>query len=97
GLTRRMAVLALDDPETMLWGGELIVRDGKPAGHLTSAAYGHTLGGAVAMGYVVNDAGPVDNAFVESGRYQIDIAGTLVDAKVHLRAPYDPKAERVKA
>jgi hypothetical protein len=46
---------------------------------------------------VVNDAGPADSAFIESGRYQVDVAGELVDAGVHLRAPYDPKAERVKA
>jgi heterotetrameric sarcosine oxidase gamma subunit len=97
GVSRRLGVLTLENPDTILWGGELIVRNGKPAGHLTSAAYGHTLGRAVALGYVVNDAGPADNVFIESGRYQVDVAGELVDASVHLRAPYDPKAERVKA
>jgi 4-methylaminobutanoate oxidase (formaldehyde-forming) len=97
GVTRRLGVLTLENPDTILWGGELIVRNGRPAGHLTSAAYGHTLGRAVALGYVVNDAGPADNVFIESGRYQVDVAGDLVDAHVHLRAPYDPKAERVKA
>ena len=96
GVTRRMAILTLGNPDTILWGGELIVRNGKPAGHLTSAAYGHSLGRAVALGYVINDAGPADDAFIESGHYQVDVAGELVDARGHLRAPYDPKAERVK-
>jgi 4-methylaminobutanoate oxidase (formaldehyde-forming) len=97
GVTRRMAVLTLQDPEVILWGGELIVRNGRPAGHLSSAAYGHTLGCAVGMGYVVSDAGPADEVYVAAGRYQVDVAGALVDAHVHLRAPYDPAATRIKA
>jgi glycine cleavage system aminomethyltransferase T/glycine/D-amino acid oxidase-like deaminating enzyme len=96
GVTRRMVVLSVANPEAVLWGGELIVRDRKPTGHVTSAAYGHTLGGAVAMGYVVNDAGRADNSFVERGQYQIDVAGTLLEARVHLHAPYDPTSARVR-
>ena len=97
GVTRRLAIVTLADPDATLWGGELIVRDGRPAGHLTSAAYGHTLGHAIGMGYVVNDAGLADEAFVNAGRYQVDIAGSLEEAVVQLRAPYDPQALRIKA
>ena len=96
GSSRRLAVFTLDDPDTIVWGGELITRDGRPAGHLASAAYGHTLGRAVAMGYVVNDGGSADEAFVANGRYQVDVAGVLVGAKAHLQAPYDPKALRIR-
>ena len=92
-----MAVVTLADPDATLWGGELIIRDGRPAGHLTSAAYGHTIGRAVGMGYVVNDDGPADDAFIVAGRYQVDVAGTPLDAAVHLRAPYDPSSLRVRA
>ena len=94
GLRRRLAVLTLADPDVTLWGGELIVRDGKPAGYLTSAGYGHTLRRAVGMGYVVNDEGLADDAFILGGRYQLDVAGTLADASIQLRAPYDPAAVR---
>jgi len=94
GLKRRLAVLTLADPDVTLWGGELIVRDGKPAGYLTSAGYGHTLRRAVGMGYVVNDEGLADDAFILGGRYQLDVAGTLADASIQLRAPYDPAAVR---
>ena len=97
GVTRRMAVVTLADPDVTLWGGELLVRDGRPAGHLTSAAYGHTLGCAVGMGYVVSDAGPADDAYLAAGRYQVDVAGTLHDATVHLRAPYDPSSSRLRS
>ncbi len=93
--TRRVVMFVLDDPEPVLWGGELILRDGKPVGDLKSAGYGHTLGAAVGLGYVANEGG-VGRAFIESGTYEIDIAGELVPAKAYLRTPYDPKLERVK-
>jgi 4-methylaminobutanoate oxidase (formaldehyde-forming) len=48
------------------------------------------------MGYVVNDSGTADDAFVAGGQYQVDIAGALIDASVHLCAPYDPMADRVR-
>ena len=72
------------------------LRDGKPVGDLKSASYGHTLGGAVGLGYV-SDAGGVGKAFIEGASYEIDIAGERVPAKAYLRTPYDPKLERVRA
>ncbi|MGA3158574.1 MAG: glycine cleavage T C-terminal barrel domain-containing protein, partial [Steroidobacteraceae bacterium] len=95
-LRRRMVSLTLPDPEAILWGGELILRDGRPVGHLSSAAYGHSLGCAVGMGYVAREDGAADEAFISSGRYQIDIAGTLAEARIHLRAPFDPKGLRIR-
>ncbi len=95
-LTRRVVQFVLEDPEPVLWGGELILRNGKPVGDLKSASYGHTLGGAVGLGYVSSKQG-VDKAFIESGSYEIDIAGKRVPAKAYLRTPYDPKLERVKS
>ena len=35
---------AVDSPDAMLWGGELIMRDGAVAGQVTSAAWGETTG-----------------------------------------------------
>jgi len=95
-LTRRVVQFVLEDPEPVLWGGELILRNGKPVGDLKSASYGHTLGGAVGLGYVSSKQG-VDKAFIEIGSYEIDIAGKRVPTKAYLRTPYDPKLERVKS
>jgi 4-methylaminobutanoate oxidase (formaldehyde-forming) len=80
----------------MLWGGEAIMRDGMPVGFVSSAAFGHTLGCPVAMGYVNNPDGPADEAYLLNGRYTIDVAGKLLPASVHLKAPYDPRSARVK-
>ncbi len=95
-LTRRLVMFVLDDPEPVLWGGELILRDDMPVGELDSASYGHTLGGAVGLGYIHNQTG-VDRASIESGTYEIDNAGTLISATCHLRTPYDPKSTRVRS
>jgi 4-methylaminobutanoate oxidase (formaldehyde-forming) len=91
-----MVVLTVDGADRMLWGGEAILRDGKPVGFVSSAAFGHTLGCPVAMGYVNNLEGVADAAYLNSGRYAIDVAGELLPAIVHLKAPYDPRSERVK-
>jgi glycine cleavage system aminomethyltransferase T/glycine/D-amino acid oxidase-like deaminating enzyme len=95
-LRRRMVIVTLPDPEPILWGGELILRDGRPVGHLSSAAYGHSLGGAVGMGYLTREDQAVDESFIASGSYQIDIAGVLAEARVHLRAPFDPRGVRIR-
>ncbi|MET2826724.1 GcvT family protein [Mesorhizobium shangrilense] len=93
---RRIVLFTLDNAEPMLWGGELILRDGKPVGEVRSAAYGHTLGRSVALALIENEAG-VDGAFLTGGRFEIDLAGVRHAATGHLRSPYDPKSERVKA
>ncbi|MDW9890556.1 FAD-dependent oxidoreductase [Sinorhizobium meliloti] len=93
---RRIVQFTLDDPEPMLWGGELILRDGKPVGEVRSAAYGHTLGLSVALGLIENRGG-VDREFIASGSFEIDLAGERHPATAHLKCPYDPKSERVRA
>ncbi|MBZ9995136.1 FAD-dependent oxidoreductase [Mesorhizobium sp. BH1-1-4] len=93
---KRIVLFTLDDAEPMLWGGELILRDGKPVGEARSAAYGHTLGRSVALGLIEQETG-VDASFLSDGHFEIDLAGIRHPATVHLRSPYDPKSERVKA
>jgi len=96
-LARRMVSVVLEDREPLLWGGETILRDGKPVGDLTSAGYGHTLGAAVGMGYLRREEGAaIDAAWLDGGRWEIDLAGVRLKAKVGLRAPYDPAGARIK-
>ena len=96
GLTKRMVVVTLDDPEPLLLGDEPIYRNGALVGRTTCGAYGHTLGRSVGMGYVEDEAG-VDLAFVRSGSYQIEVATERYPATATLRAPYDPDGKRVRA
>ena len=49
GFDKRIVQFTIDDPEPVLWGGEPVLRDGRPVGELRSAAYGHTLGRSVGL------------------------------------------------
>ena len=40
GPRRKLVSFQVSDTEPMLWGGELVLRDGVPAGQVTSAAWG---------------------------------------------------------
>ncbi|UDF32754.1 UNVERIFIED_ORG: FAD-dependent oxidoreductase (plasmid) [Roseateles sp. XES5] len=94
--SRRIVQFTVNDSEPMLWGGELILRDGQPVGEVRSAAYGHTLGRSVALALVESSLG-VDKKFLETGRFEVDLAGEKHAVTAHLSAAYDPKAMRVKA
>ena len=60
GPRRRLVSLRVSDPDLMLWGGELVLHDGVPAGQVTSAAWSSTCGSAVGLAYVWRpDRGPV--------------------------------------
>ncbi len=97
GPRRRLVSVVLADGSAMLWGGELLLRDGQAAGQLTSGAFGATLGAAVGLGYLRDPAGGVVTAdFARSGSYQVNVGGHLVDAAVSLRSPYDPAGSRVR-
>jgi 4-methylaminobutanoate oxidase (formaldehyde-forming) len=93
----RLVSFVATAPDTPLaHGGELILRDGAPVGEVTSAAYGHTVGGIVALGYVKTNGAKLDEAALNGSRFELDIAGERVPMRATLRAPYDPKGERVK-
>ncbi|MDB4214010.1 aminomethyltransferase family protein, partial [Octadecabacter sp.] len=94
GLNMRMVQFKLTDPEPLLYHNEPILRDGELVGFLTSGAYGHSLGGAMGLGYVpCKGEKPAD---VLASTYEIDVMGTKVKAEASLRPMYDPKSERVK-
>ncbi len=94
---RRLISVVLDDPAAMMWGSELIVRDGAAVGQVTSAAWGETLGASVGLGYIRHPGGePVSPEFIRAGHYQVNVGGDLVGATAHLRAPYDPDGRRVR-
>jgi 4-methylaminobutanoate oxidase (formaldehyde-forming) len=94
-MNKRLVQFLLEDPEAILYHHEPILRDGKIVGHLTSGDYGHTLGGAVGLGYVEVDE-EITSEYIEAGKFEIDVAGVPVPAKASLSAMYDPRAERMR-
>ena len=94
GVRRRLVQFALDDPAPLLYHNEPIWRDCEMVGHITSAMYGHTVGAAVGMGYVRHSE-PVTAAFIDAGRYEIEVATQRVPARACLQSFYDPRSLRV--
>jgi 4-methylaminobutanoate oxidase (formaldehyde-forming) len=97
GVTRRLASLVVSDPQAYAWGGELLLRDGEPVGFASSAAFGHSLGRTVLLGYVERrDGGKADREWLRQGRYQVAIGGDRYDADLSLRPPFDPEGARIR-
>ncbi|UCH40380.1 MAG: FAD-dependent oxidoreductase [Gammaproteobacteria bacterium] len=92
---KRLVQFLLQDPEVTLYHHEPILRDGVIVGHLTSGDYGHTLGGAVGLGYVEVEE-EVTQDYIDSGNFAIDVGGYHVPARASLSAMYDPRAERMR-
>jgi heterotetrameric sarcosine oxidase gamma subunit len=97
GPRRRLVSLVLADPAAMIWGGELVLRDGVAVGQVTSGAWGEAIGACVALAYIRHPAGDVVTPDVaRAGRYQVNVGGDLYDATITLRPPFDPAGDRVK-
>ena len=96
GPRRRLVSFVVDSDEPMLWGGELVLRDGAPSGQVMSAAWGESLGACVGLAYVwdAEDA-VIDRAWVGQGGFQVDVGGSRWPVTVTLRPPYDPDGERI--
>jgi glycine cleavage system T protein len=96
GYGKRLLIFTLRDKDATLLHDEPIWRDGKRAGNISSAAYGHTVGGAVGLGYVKYD-GRFDKSALLASTYEIEIAGVKYPASASLSPLYDPKSERPKS
>jgi 4-methylaminobutanoate oxidase (formaldehyde-forming) len=94
-LKRRLVQFMLEDAKPLLYGGEPIYRDKERVGYLGSGGYGHTLGGAVGLGYVENEQGLTADS-VRSGVYELEVAGERYPAKASLRPMYDPKGKKIR-
>lgn len=94
GLNKRLLQFKLNEKEPLLYHNEPIIRDGKISGYISSGNYGHTLGGAIGLGYIECENETVDDLLRSS--YEIEVAGSRIKAAASLRPMYDPKAERVR-
>jgi len=82
----------------MMWGGELLLRDGAAVGQVTSAAWSETLGACVGLAWLWRrDGEPVTAEYSGSGRYEVNVGGRLAAAGISLKPLYDPGNERIRA
>ena len=97
GVERRLAVVILQDPEPLMYHNEPILRDGRIVGRITSAAFGHTIGRSVGLGYVRRDDGPVTEEWLGAARVEVEVALERLPARASLRPPYDAGNARIRS
>ena len=88
---RRLVCLRLDEPEPILLHGESVIADGRIVGAVMSGAHAHTLGAAAGLAMV--ESSVISD---EESTVQVDLAGSMVKAKLSPRAFYDPSGSRMR-
>ncbi|MGW9431816.1 GcvT family protein [Streptomyces decoyicus] len=87
---RRLSCLTLDDPDAVVLGKEPVYVDGVPAGYVTSAAYGCTLGRGIAYAWLPASAA------VPGTAVHIEYFGEKIPATVAQEPLFDPQMERIR-
>jgi len=98
-LPKRLVQVMLEDDSgaaPLLYHEEPLVRGGEIVGSIKSGAWGHRLGKSLGLGYV-HCTGGVSRDWLESGRWEVEVACTRYPARVQLAPFYDPRGERIKA
>jgi len=78
-----------------LLGRETIYRDGQRVGWLSSAGWGYSAQCNIGFGYVRHADG-IDDHYLLSGNYQLEVAGEQFPCQLHLQPLYDPKMRKLK-
>jgi 4-methylaminobutanoate oxidase (formaldehyde-forming) len=95
-LRKRLLQILITDPQPQMFHAEPVLRDGVAVGYIRAASYGFTLGGAVGLA-MIEASEPIDQAWIDSGTWSVQIANTMYPAVASLKPMYDPTNERIKA
>jgi 4-methylaminobutanoate oxidase (formaldehyde-forming) len=97
-LHKRLVQVLLKAPAPLMFHAEPVWRDGRAIGYVRAASYGHTLGGAVGLAMIDtgDPATPLTQAWLDAGRWEVDVAGTRHPAVASIRPLYDPDGARVR-
>ena len=95
GVARHLVQLKLNDPRPLIYHNEPIWRGNEIVGYITSAAYGHTLGGAMGLGYVSSEpSAPAESVLGDA--YEVEVACERCSAEVSLLPMYDPENAKIR-
>ena len=87
---RRLVCLTLDDPRAVVMGKEPVYTNGQPAGFVTSADYGYSLGRGIAYAWL-----PAELA-KEGTSVEIEYFGERLRATVSPEPLFDPQMTRMR-
>ena len=88
-VSRRLSCLTIDDRRSVVLGNEPVYIDGRPAGYVTSAAFGHTVGRPIAYAWLPASAGL-------GTRVEIGFFGRRIPATVAAEPLVDPEMTRIR-
>ena len=91
GVRRRLRCMTIDDPARVVMGKEPILVDGKVAGFVTSAGYGHSVGRGIAFGYL-----PASESKLGSS-VEIEYFGERLSATLRSTPLFDPTNSRLRS
>jgi len=86
-LAKRLLSFVFAESTLFAWGGEPILRDGKPVGELTSVGYSASLASMVGLGYVYGSK-PETAEQVLASRFEIEVSGSRIAARASMKAPW---------
>ena len=94
GLSRRLLSFVFEDAAAFPNHHEPIYRNGEKCGSLSSATFGHSLGRAVALGWI--KGGSMTDADILGDKFEAEIAGKRWKVTPSPAAPFDPRGLRMK-
>jgi glycine cleavage system aminomethyltransferase T/glycine/D-amino acid oxidase-like deaminating enzyme len=89
-VTRRLSCLTLDDDRAVVVGKEPVYSGGRCVGYVTSAAYGYTIGRAIAYAWLPSELAEV-GTHVEIGYFEQRLAATVAAEPL-----VDPQMKRIR-
>jgi 4-methylaminobutanoate oxidase (formaldehyde-forming) len=97
GVRKKLVQVLVLDPEALLYHAEVVWRDGRRVGYVRAASYGHTLGGAVGLAFIERAEATIDQAWLDAGKWEVEIGAARYPVRCSLRPMYDPGTERIRA
>ncbi|XP_018327368.1 sarcosine dehydrogenase, mitochondrial [Agrilus planipennis] len=98
GVKKRWVFITLNDNTVPLWGMEPIWRDDVIVGYIRRGDYGFYFDCSIGVGYISRPDGEiVDDLFLSTGRYEVEVMNKRHSAVLYKSSPFDPLNQRIVA
>ena len=94
--TKRLIQFRVEDPDLISYHDDPIFRNSVYVGRTTGGMWSHTQDRCLSMAYLNNPSG-VDQAWLDSGDWQIEIGTRRRPVTPSIRSFYDPKNQKVRS
>jgi len=95
-LTKRLIQFRVEDPDLISYHDDPIFRNSVYVGRTTGGMWSHTQDRCLSMAYLNNPSG-VDQAWLDSGDWQIEIGTRRRPVTPSIRSFYDPQNQKVRS